>query len=144
MSWEIRNRWDFILALAVRPPQAIKLPAVINVLVAGSIALFFLDGMDQIGLRHLGVIFDAHFTGFSPDVFHHHNEPPGCSFLGQFLYEPHVVLMCGEYGLGELINTSKTGRDRPRWVVETHPGGIFDTGFWGLMPYSSMPFPPVE
>jgi hypothetical protein len=80
MSWEFRNWWDFILSLAIWPPQAIKLPAIINILVAGSIALFFLDAMDQISLGHFGVILDAHFPGFNPDVFHHHNEPPGCSF----------------------------------------------------------------
>ena len=38
------------LVLAVRSPQKIELPAVGNVLIAGSISLFFLDGADQISL----------------------------------------------------------------------------------------------
>jgi hypothetical protein len=53
--------------------------AIFNVLVAGSIALFFLDGMDQINLGQFGVILDPHLTSFSPDVFYDHNEPPGFS-----------------------------------------------------------------
>jgi hypothetical protein len=67
-----------MLALTVGPPQAIELPAVIDVLVAGSIALFFLNGMDQISFGQFGKIFDPHVTGFRPDVFHDHNKPPGC------------------------------------------------------------------
>jgi hypothetical protein len=81
MSSEFRNRWASNLSLAVRPPQAIKLPAIVDVLVAGSIALLLLDGMDQIGLGHLGVILDAQVTGFNPDVFHHQDEPPDCSLV---------------------------------------------------------------
>jgi hypothetical protein len=73
----LRSWWLFILALAVRSPQAICLPAVINVLVTGNIALLFLNGTDQINLGHFGVILDPQITGLSPDVFYDHNKPPG-------------------------------------------------------------------
>jgi hypothetical protein len=71
-----RNCWDLALALAVRPPTAIILAAVIYVLIAGIIALFLLDGMDQVILGHFGVILDPQATGLGPDVFHNHNESP--------------------------------------------------------------------
>jgi hypothetical protein len=85
------------------------LTAVINVLVAGIIALFFLDGADQIILGKLGVIFDPQITGLSPDVFHDHDKPPVCSLLCRFLYETRLVLICG-IRCGEKINTARKCR----------------------------------
>jgi hypothetical protein len=68
-------------ALAFSSPQAILLLAVLNVLVAGHIAFFFLDGMDQLSLGHLGVILDPHLPSFGLNVFYNHNEPPGFVFF---------------------------------------------------------------
>jgi hypothetical protein len=57
------------LTLAVRSPQTIELPAVIDVLVAGSISLFFLDGADQILFGQFGVILHPQTPGFGSDIF---------------------------------------------------------------------------
>jgi hypothetical protein len=81
----IRNWWAFILTLAVQPPQAIKLPAVINVLITGGMALFFLDGMDQVGLGQPGVILDSQPAGFGPDVFYGHAWSPLFCILSIFV-----------------------------------------------------------
>jgi hypothetical protein len=80
-----------MLALTVGPPQDIELPAVINVLVAESIALFFLKGADQISLGQFGIIFYPQVTGFRPDVFHDHDKPPGCCCSVNFFWDSLLI-----------------------------------------------------
>jgi hypothetical protein len=74
--------------LAVGPPAAIILAAVLYLLITRIIALFLLDGMDQIILGHFGVIFDPQVTGLGPDVFHNHNEPPVVRSSANFCLSP--------------------------------------------------------
>jgi hypothetical protein len=64
------------LTLTVRPPAAIINAADNHLLIAGIIALCLPAGMDQINFGHFGVIFAPQVTGFGPDVFHDHDEPP--------------------------------------------------------------------
>jgi len=68
----LRSRQPYALALAVRHPQTIILPAVVNILITGSIALFFLNSADQVSLCQSGVILHPQITSFGSDILKNH------------------------------------------------------------------------